>query len=262
MNLVANAAEALGQDGGVLRVHTEAQHCEQTYLDGVFDEDEQLSGHYVTLEFSDTGCGMDGEVRERLFEPFFTTKFTGRGLGMSAVHGIVKAHHGAINVYSEPGSGTCIKLWLPVPVEDARERQAPAAQPAPADTTRREGLVLLVDDEPAVREVAVQLLGRSGYEVVPAATGMEAVALFTKRPDKFDCVVLDLTMPQMGGEEALARLRAVRADVPVVVASGFNPYDVAQRLGDAAVEAILQKPYEARELLDAIDSAVQASAQP
>ena len=262
MNLVANSIEALGPEGGVLRIRTEAQHCEQTYLDGVFEEDEQLRGDYVTLEFSDTGCGMDGEVRQRLFEPFFTTKFTGRGLGMSAVQGIVKAHHGAINVYSEPGSGSCIKLWFPV----AQTAPVPAgelsAPPVTEALPRTAGLVLLVDDEPAVREVGVQLLGRAGFDIVPAATGMEALALFARRPGKFDCVVLDLTMPQMSGEETLARLRELRPGVPVVIASGFNPYDVAQRLGGAAVEAILQKPYEARELIEAIQSAMQAAGTP
>ncbi|HEX3774128.1 MAG TPA: ATP-binding protein, partial [Polyangiaceae bacterium] len=193
MNLVLNAAEALGERSGVISIATGALHAEEEYLRGTFLAPELSAGQYVFLEVSDNGCGMGSDTQSKIFDPFFSTKFTGRGLGLCAVLGIVRGHKGAIKVYSELGRGTTFKLLFPACAVPAREDS-----PRPPVVARR-GTVLVVDDEDVVRNVAARILGSFGFDVILAHDGREGVARFRERHAEISVVLMDLTMPAMDG---------------------------------------------------------------
>ena len=241
MNLITNASEALGDKSGLIFVSTGVMDCDRGYLAESYLDDKLPEGKYVYLEVTDTGVGMDEETRRRIFDPFFTTKFTGRGLGLAAVLGIVRGHHGAIKVYSEVGRGTTFKVLLPAkqwaPGEQG-SREAQTVQPLPGG-----GTILLVDDDPEVRDVGTQMLERLGFQILTAAHGPEGLKVFQECGDKIDCVILDLTMPEMGGEEVLRELRRLRPDVRVILSSGYNEQEVTQRFAGKGLAGFIQKPY-------------------
>jgi two-component system, cell cycle sensor histidine kinase and response regulator CckA len=230
LNLVNNAAEAIGDDSGTIAI--------ETGLDpegGVF------------LEVADTGCGMDAETKARIFDPFFTTKFTGRGLGLAAVSGIVRSHKAAIRVTSAPNQGSAFRICFPC------EAAAPtAAQPgSAASTDAGPHTVLVVDDEEMVRRVARATLEIRGHKVLMANNGLEAIRVAGDHPE-IAIVLLDLTMPVMGGEEAIDRILAVRPGVRVIVSTGFGHREAAARFGRKNVAGFLQKPYTSKQLADKI----------
>src|SRR5450755_1042732 len=206
MNLVLNAAEALGERAGVIGIATGVLHAEGEYLRSTFLAPELAEGSYVFLEVSDNGCGMGAETQAKIFDPFFSTKFTGRGLGLSAVLGIVRGHKGAIKVYSELGRGTTLKLLFPA--ADAAVQKESAARPQPV--LERRGTVLVVDDEEVVRGVAARILGSYGFDVILATDGRDGVARFRERHAEITVVLMDLTMPAMDGVDAFREIRADR----------------------------------------------------
>lgn len=256
MNLVINAAEAIGDREGVVRVSTGAMTASREYLDSTFMPlDGIAEGEYVYFEVADTGAGMDRETMERMFDPFFTTKFTGRGLGMAAVLGIVRGHHGAIRVESEMGRGTTIRVLLP-PAADANrpeEQQPVAAEPAVS-----RGRVLVVDDEASIRAVASRMLERIGFEVVAVADGAAGVEHFRNHHQELALVLLDLTMPQMGGVEAFAELQMIAPGVPVVVMSGYSEQEALGMFRGACPRAFLQKPFSVAAVEAALREALAA----
>jgi CheY-like chemotaxis protein len=201
-------------------------------------------GRYVSLEVRDDGPGMDAGTIDRIFEPFFTTKFTGRGLGLAAVLGVVRGHRGGLSVDSAPGRGTTFRILF-----------APTAQPTAADAgdtappRRREGLILLVDDEEAVREMLGEMLEQEGFEVLRAEDGSRGVALFEANRDRIDVVLLDLSMPGLSGEGAFRRLRQIDPGVRVILSSGYDSQEVRGRFGASAPFAFIQKPYRPDQLL-------------
>jgi PAS domain S-box-containing protein len=241
MNLITNASESLGDESGVISVSTGVMECDRDYLAGTYLDDKLPEGKYVFLEVADTGCGIDAAAQRRIFDPFFTTKFTGRGLGLASVLGIVRGHQGAIKVYSEPGRGTTFKILLPagewVPEDLAAEAAAQGAPPPQG------GTILLVDDDPAVRKVAVQMLARLGFRVLTADSGREGLELFRESEGAIDCIILDLTMPGMGGDEVFRELRRQQSDVCVILSSGYNEEDVAPRFVGKGLAGFIQKPY-------------------
>jgi PAS domain S-box-containing protein len=248
MNLVLNASEAIGDRPGRITVQTKMQD-----VDAAAIEESRLdipAGTYVSLEVQDTGSGMDEATKARIFEPFFTTKFTGRGLGLAAVHGIVRAHQGAVLVYSNPGKGTQFTVLLPA--AGAAVPQEPAIAKAP--DLRGQGTILVVDDEEVVLSVAKAALERFGYSVLQARNGIEAVEIFGQTPQKICAVLLDLTMPLMSGEETLHRLRAIRADVPVLLSSGYDEVEVIKRFAGQGLAGFVGKPYSTAELVGKIKS--------
>ena len=246
VSLVLNSAEALDGRGGVIAVRTGRLQATREYLARAKFNEQALEGEYVFVEVADDGCGMDAATQAKIFDPFFTTKFTGRGLGLAAVMGIVRGHKGVIQVESEPGRGTTFKVLFPVQGKPSTP-PAPVAQSVAAE--KNDGTVLLVDDEATVRRVAEKILTGSGYRVVAASDGEEGVAVFRAAPARFDVVLLDLTMPRVDGEEALRRLQAIRPDVRVLIMSGFSEQDTASRFVGRGVAGFLAKPFNAEMLL-------------
>lgn len=244
LNLVSNASEALGEESGSIRISTGATTCDPDPRGGW--PSEELSGAPgVFLEVADTGCGMDEETQARMFDPFFSTKFTGRGLGLAGVLGIVRGHGGEVRVRSEPGRGTRIRVLFP-----ALERtgEPSRAEGEKATRWRGSGTVLLVDDEELVRRVAARMLEHLGFGVLTAADGREAIRLFRQRRGEILFVLLDLTMPEMSGEEVLRELRRIDPQVRVVIASGYPEEEVARRFAGGELPPIVHKPYRMREL--------------
>ena len=233
LNLVSNAAEAIGEEAGSIVVSTGAEP------------------NRVYLEVCDTGCGMDTVTKARIFDPFFTTKFTGRGLGLAAVAGIARSHKASIQVLSTPGKGSTFRVSFaadasaPVPSATAPKRQ-PSAERA---------TVLVVDDEEMVRRIARATLESRGYQVRLAKDGLDAVEQARQHPD-IGVVLLDLTMPVMGGEEAIDKILEVRPGVRVIVSTGYERRDAIARFGRKRVAAYLQKPYTSRQLAEQVETAM------
>ncbi len=251
MNLITNASEAIGDRSGVITLCTGAMHCGRSYLTAATMDDDLPEGLYVYMEVSDTGCGMDRNTLQRIYEPFFSTKFTGRGLGMAAVLGIVRGHNGAIRVYSEVGKGTTFKVLLPAaPLAEESAETAPQA----ASAWSGGGRVLLVDDEETLRALGRAMLERLGFEVVTASDGREAVALYRQHRDEIDLVLLDLTMPHMDGEEAFRELRQINPEVRVVLCSGYTEQDVTARFAGKGLAGFIQKPYTLQDLSERLRS--------
>jgi PAS domain S-box-containing protein len=250
LNLVINAGEATEEREGRIAVET-----------GVLNFAEAVSaeaafgaipcGRYVYLSVADNGVGMDEATRARIFDPFFTTKFTGRGLGLAAAMGIVRAHQGAIRVESRSGEGSRFEVLFPVAAEAGPEPPPLAATAIGAGQT-----ILLVDDEDIVRRTARAMLERKGYQVLLAENGREAVDLFREQAGRIALVLLDLTMPVMSGDQAIRHLHAIRHDVPILVSSGYPEDEVARRFSGARVRGYVRKPYTSATLIEKIQAAL------
>ncbi len=257
MNLVINGAEAIADRSGTVTVQTGEIHADKEYLERMALTDPLAPGHYVTLEVSDTGSGMSPETVAKIFDPFFTTKFTGRGLGLAAVRGIVRGHKGGIRVYTEPGRGTTFKLLFPANKAEPSVISDQAHSNHPWTGT---GRILVVDDEPTIRTVAEAVLTRAGFSVTLACDGMEAVELFRKTPGDFKAVLLDLTMPRMDGTETLRALHALKPGLPVILTSGFNEQNTIQSLVGRGLAGFLPKPFSSDMLLKKIRAALEKPA--
>ena len=210
---------------------------------------QPVDSAYVCLEVTDTGCGIAENDIEKIFDPFFSTKFTGRGLGLSVVLGIVRAHHGAVTVESEPDRGSIFRVFFPVSVEEVLRQPDKAVQ---TTETEEGGTVLVVEDEEQVRYMVKTMLIHLGFTVFEAGDGIEAMDVFRQHLDEIHCVLTDLTMPRMDGWETLAALRKLSPDIPVILSSG---YDQAQVMADEHPEvpnAFLGKPYRLQDLKDTI----------
>jgi PAS domain S-box-containing protein len=240
MNLVINASEAIGDKEGIVAVTTGVMQCDEAYLRESHTAEILPPGTYVFVEVDDTGCGMDANTRARIFDPFFTSKFPGRGLGLAAVLGIVRSHKGAIKLESEPGKGTSFRVLFPASKAAAAEE--PAKMPR---LFTGSGLILLVDDEEPVREVAKTILERCGYQVVTATNGREAISIFRERSAEIACVLLDLTMPQMDGEETYYELRRIRENARVILSSGYGGQETSRRFHGLGLAGFIAKPFEA-----------------
>jgi two-component system, cell cycle sensor histidine kinase and response regulator CckA len=241
MNLVINASEAIGERSGIIALTTGLMRADQAYLATTHLAPELPPGDYVFLEVSDNGCGMAPEVMARIFDPFYSTKFTGRGLGLAAVLGIVRGHRGTLKVYSEPGKGATFKLLLPA-APDARPAAAePAAE---AVAWRGSGHVLVVDDEPTVRSVATSLLHTLGFTATVAEDGRAGIEAFRRQPDAFTLALMDLTMPHYDGVQTFGLMRRVRPEVRVILMSGFNEQDAIAHFTGKGLAGFLQKPFD------------------
>jgi CheY-like chemotaxis protein len=251
MNLITNAADAIGDRVGRITAVTGVQTCDAATLRRSRVEVAPAAGDFVFLEVRDDGCGMEGETLERLFEPFFTTRATGRGLGMSAILGIVRSHHGAIFVDSAPGVGTSFRVLFPVcgpALERDPENEAPTLGASTTQPRGLNGTVLIVDDEELMRQLGQHMLQRLGLDAIVVADGVEAVKLFKARSSDIDCVIVDLTMPIMDGLAVLTELQRIRPNIPVVLSSGYDEQESKRRLPEGGTVAFLQKPYTLNQL--------------
>ncbi|MEO5961587.1 MAG: response regulator [Opitutaceae bacterium] len=246
MNLVLNAAEALAEPPRRVRLLSGSCRLDAAALRGIAHPGEAAPGEFVFIEVSDTGIGMSAETIRRIFEPFYTTKFTGRGLGLCAVLGIMRHHGGALDVSSTKGSGTTFRIYLPAVADETLVAERPAA----AFSARRGvGTVLVVDDEESVRFVAATALKRHGFNVVTASDGEQATAMAASSAKAFDGVLLDVTMPRMDGITALGAIREIQPEVPVVLMSGFAQGDIASRVAGMSGVTLLQKPFTVDDLV-------------
>jgi two-component system cell cycle sensor histidine kinase/response regulator CckA len=252
MNLILNAAEALDEEhGGEVTLATGVQTCTRDYLEHSLLPEKPPPGNYGYIDVSDTGCGMDEAIMEKLFDPFFTTKSTGRGLGMSAVLGIVRGHKGGIMLDSAPGKGTTIRVLFPLSAEPAAQEPS---QTKSGTAWRGTGTVLFVDDEEGVRRLGKSMLELLGFKVMLAADGREAFKLYQRFSNEIVCIVLDLNMPHMNGEQTLKQLRLSQHDVPVVLSSGFSEIQLKAGIAGQQVSAFIKKPYDFQSLSDVLQS--------
>ena len=247
INLIINAAESFGErSGGAIMVRTAQQELGAKFFRP--GDAAPKAGAYVSLTVSDNGCGMDEATQNRIFEPFFTTKFVGRGLGLSAVHGIIAGHKGALRIQSAPGQGTTFEVYFP-----ALKLQAPAPRARKEHPLRAgSGTVLVIDDESAVRNFAKLALEKRGYQVLTAEDGQSGVALFRTMHETIDLVLLDLTMPVMNGEQALEQLALISTTVPVILSSGFTKEIAAERFKGKKLAGFLAKPYTTTQIGTAV----------
>jgi len=256
MNMVINASEAIGEGASVVTVRTGVEVCEESYLERSRVEEKPSPGRFVFLEVSDTGCGMDEETQRCLFDPFFTTKFTGRGLGMSAVVGIVRGHKGAIVVESEVGRGTTIRVLFPAPWaggEEARPREEAVSVPSGEGVVGGfSGTVLVVDDEEAVCDLYREELEGFGFTVLTAEDGEEGVRVFREHAGEITCVILDLKMPKMDGVAAFKELTRIRPGVRVILSSGYDQQEALRLFAGQGLSGFIQKPYTLANLRDTL----------
>ncbi|HCC56223.1 MAG TPA: hypothetical protein DEQ47_02995 [Solibacterales bacterium] len=255
MNLVLNAAESIGAQAGAVTVRTGARHLDRRHIRKELEDAEIESGAYVFLEVLDTGCGMDEATKSRIFDPFFTTKFTGRGLGLAAVTGIVRGHKGAIRVKSTPGQGSTFIVFFPA--ANATRTDAPVLQ-APSQTELSgAGTILVVDDEDIVLRAVKIGLERQGYQVLQASSGGAAIELFQRERNRIVGVLLDSSMPGMGGHEVLPELRKIKPDIHVIVSSGYSEAETIRLFSGQTISGFLQKPYTSTRLAEEIKRALQ-----
>ncbi len=258
-NLVSNAVESLSSTGGRVAVRTESVTIAEGRPARRRELDDLPAGRYAGLYIVDNGCGMDDRTRARVFDPFFSTKFTGRGLGMAAVLGIVRGHGGTIEIDSEPDGGTTVRVLLPASQRRPRGRTPAEAE---AQTWKGTGTVLVVDNEASVRKLAVLMLERMGFQTLAASNGEEAVALCRRHCDRIRAVLLDRTLPTLSGAQIIHHLRAIRTDLPIVLCSGYPENQARDGLGGAPLAAFIQKPFQYTTLVDAMRRAVQGAGPP
>jgi PAS domain S-box-containing protein len=243
MNLVINGAEAIGDQQGTVLVTTGLQSVDALYAASLFAAEGLAPGQYVFLEVHDTGHGMDEATKNKIFDPFFTTKFSGRGLGLAAVLGIVRSHRGAIKVYSSPGRGTTFKVFFP-----CADRPAVHEPRATSTSYRGEGLVLVIDDDAGVRSTMRRILTFFGFSVIEAEDGQRGAQTFAAHAGDVVLVFLDMTMPRMNGEETFREIRSVRGDVPVILTSGYNEIEATRRVTSKGLAGFLEKPFTPQDL--------------
>ncbi len=252
MNLITNAAESIEQQPGVIKITTGVQDCDTNCLHDSLLDKKPEPGLFVFLEVSDNGCGMNEEVLQRLFEPFYTTKFTGRGLGMSAVMGIIGTHCGALFVQSTPGKGSTFRVLLPITVSVLPVMlPEPAASPPEKSTNQEKslsGVALVVDDEKSVLKICTKMVQLCGLTVISACDGIDAVAKFRKQADEIDIVLMDLTMPNMDGITAMKEIYLIRPDIKIILSSGFNNRELNERLTGQNPSGFIRKPYRMKVL--------------
>jgi CheY-like chemotaxis protein len=248
MNLVINASEAVGENPGEIQISTGSKMTEQWEFASAVLAPELPGGDYLFVQVRDTGEGMAPATLARIFDPFFTTKFTGRGLGLAATLGIVRAHRGALFVESAPGKGSTFRLLLPasdrIPVKAICD-SLPKSKPADFNGL---GKVLLVDDDKEVRFVTRAMLKHCGVDVIEACSGREALKICTEHAETLCLVLMDITMPEMNGVETFEKLHRLYPALPVILTSGYSVEDAAVRFGDASGSDFLQKPFLARDL--------------
>jgi len=250
LNLVTNAAEAIDAAGGNIWVRTGCVEVTPATAHSSFAPIEPPAGSYAFLEVEDDGIGISEETRGRLYDPFFTTKFSGRGLGLAAVLGIVKSHNGAILLDTQPGEGSRFRVLLPL--EDVTPLCEPTPNTSYAELSTAEACVLVVDDEAPVRAATSEILRSLGYRVYQADGGISACRVFRQHLREIDIVLLDLAMPDMNGEQTLRQLKKLRSDVRVILLTAYAEDEFRVRFLKGDLAGFLTKPFARDELIQAL----------
>jgi len=245
LNFIVNSAEAIGTDSGEIKVSSGVRNMKRKQLDTLYNGSELSAGQYVVIEVRDNGCGMSKEMQEKIFDPFFTTKKTGSGLGLSAVLGIVRGHHGALQLFSSPGKGTAFRVYLPSTEQAFKEIAVTTVE---VESWQGDGRVLVVDDDLRVRNVARAYVEKLNFDVVTAEDGKEGIAVFKKHHHNLAAVLLDMTMPVMGGVDAMQGMRAIDSSIPIVIVSGYSEIEAGALITGDRPDAFLQKPFKAKDL--------------
>ena len=245
MNLLTNASEALGQTPGTITLSTGSMYCDKDYIRTLNRTEKLNPGRYVWLQVEDTGQGISEDHIDRIFDPFFTTKFTGRGLGLSAVLGIMSSHGGAVKIVSRPCEGSSFRALFPASAGVKEEISEPVLS---SSEFRGEGSVLFVDDEPLIRSVAEAMISEIGFNVISAEDGLDGLNMFKESMHEIRLVILDLTMPNMDGDEVFREIRKLKQDIPVLISSGYNENEILARFSDTVPDGFLKKPYSAAQL--------------
>jgi len=253
MNLVINAAEALGDSSGKVTVSTSLTQVTASSVSNILGY-SLPSGDYLRLEVIDTGVGMDEATQAQIFDPFFTTKFTGRGLGLAAVHGIVRSLNGSIELSSAVGEGSRFTVLLPF------RRVAEQAPPVTQMPNVRKSVILVIDDEEVVRKTAVTALRRAGHEVIEASGGRIGLELFEANRRKIGLILLDMSMPDMSGTETLVQLRRT-TNVPVAIMSGYSEEEILDKFSGLKVSDFIPKPYSSRTLVEKVEGLLRTGGQ-
>ena len=256
MNLVINGGEAIGDEPGTLTVRVRTEHFTERRERPRTEGFPIVTGEYVRLDVTDTGAGMDPDTRDRIFEPFFTTKFLGRGLGLSAALGIVRGHRGAISLRSEPGRGTTFTVLLPVP-QEPRTSDRVSGHFLVEHGFQGVGTILVADDEEGVRSLVSAVLGEAGYTVELAGRWAAGCGTAARPGDDVRLILLDLTMPELGGAEAASELRRIQPNTPIVAMSGYGDIEVLQQFSQAGVDEFLPKPFTPEELAAKVRDVLQ-----
>jgi len=255
MNLVVNAGEALGDNAGTITITTGTTQATRADFTASHLSPDLPEGEYVFLEIADTGCGMNADTRSKLFDPFFSTKFTGRGLGLAAVLGIVRGHRGAIRVTTQPGTGSTFRVLLPSTGTPSLQ----AELPFPA-TTRSAGIILLVDDDEQIRTSTRRILENLGYDVLTAVDGLDAVEQVRRSGPRLRAVLLDLTMPRLDGAETFRKIRELQPDLRVLLMSGFAEQQAIARFAGQGLTGFLQKPFKPDHLREKLNAVLSTPA--
>ena len=253
MNLITNAVDSFKGESGRIQISIEERWCEEADLANTFTHESLPAGQYVLFSVSDTGCGMTEETLSRIFDPFFTTKLTGRGLGLAAALGIVRGHNGAFCVTSELGVGTRSLVYFPALTKTQIE---PATGTVKAAAQQTSGVVLLVDDEDAVRRIGSLMLERLGVKVVAVASGEEALRIMDSGAHDLRCVILNLMMPGLSGTDTLRAIREKNQSLPVLIVTGYGESDASELLGGLSATGLLAKPFTSEQLEEALHAAL------
>jgi CheY-like chemotaxis protein len=246
MNLITNASDALNGQAGEIHLRSGVRNATAADLRSPYFPGDLPDGSYAFVEVEDSGAGMNDETLSKIFDPFFTTKFTGRGLGLAAVLGIVRGHRGTIKVSSTPGRGTLFQVFFPSAVAVTARGIEPAYE---AVLPHGQGTVLVVEDEPSLRSFAQMVLESTGFQVRTAADGQQGLEAFVEHRQEIVAVLLDLTMPRMDGLEVLRQLRQLAPNVPVLLMSGYNEHEVSKRCAEIGASGFIQKPFAPNDLV-------------
>jgi len=249
LNFIINAAEAIGSQPGEIQIKTKSVHADREMLDSFYNGRHLAEGRYVSIQVSDTGCGMDEATQARIFDPFFTSKEAGSGLGLSAVLGIVRGHKGGIQVESRPGEGSLFGMLLPVSEQKVRPEAVTTGE---IEDWQGSGAILIVDDDADIRKVAGRLVRHFNFDVLYATDGLEGVEAFRRHQDNIAVVLLDMTMPGMGGVDAMRGIRKIDPDVPILIASGYSDVAIEMLPESEQPDAFVQKPFRAKTLKKAL----------
>lgn len=245
MNLITNAYEAIGDNAGTITLTTGVGEFDQERLNASRMESKPAAGRYVWMQVSDTGCGMDDATLQRIFDPFFTTKFTGRGLGMSAVLGIINAHKGAFLAESAPNAGTTIRVLFPLALKQASGQpdSSSASVTTGSDPLRQTGMILIVDDEETIRDITASMLKSSGFTNLSVSGGVEALEIYRRHRENICLVLLDQSMPDMDGVTTFKELIKIDPTIKVILASGYSVVEIAHLYDGLGLTGFIQKPF-------------------